>query len=62
MKKNVFLICILLLTTSVVFGQGFTFKVLANKGQNKVKKESGELVTLKDRSPSFRYGSYRIFR
>ncbi len=46
-KKIVFIICTMVLTVSVAVGQSFTFKVLANKGQNKVKKPTGELVTLK---------------
>lgn len=40
MKKTYSLILtmVLLLSASVVFGQGYTFRVLANKGQNQVKK------------------------
>ncbi len=48
MEKKISLILFsLLLTIGLAFGQEYTFKVLANKGQNKVKKQSGELVTLK---------------
>lgn len=48
MKKKVSSVLLsLALTIGVAFGQGFTFKVLANKGQNKVKKASGEVTVLK---------------
>lgn len=48
MEKKISLILFsLVFTMGTAFSQGFTFKVLANKGQNKVKKASGELVTLK---------------
>ena len=48
MEKKISLILFsLLLTIGLAFGQEYTFKVLANKGQNKVKKPSGEMITLK---------------
>lgn len=48
MKKKVSSVLLsLALSLGVAFGQGFTFKVLANKGQNKVKKASGDVVVLK---------------
>ena len=48
MKKKVSSVLLLLaLSIGVTFGQGFTFKVLANKGQNKVRKSSGEVIVLK---------------
>lgn len=47
MKKKVSSALLLLTLTVAAFGQGFTFKVLANKGQNKVKKASGEVIVLK---------------
>ena len=48
MKKKVSSVLLsLALSIGVAFGQGFTFKVLANKGQNKVKKASGDVVVLK---------------
>lgn len=48
MKKKVSAILLsLVLSISFTFGQQYTFKVLANKGQNKVKKSDGQLVTLK---------------
>lgn len=50
MKKmySFLLTFMLLLSTVVVYGQGYTFRVLANKGQNKIKKaETSETVALK---------------
>lgn len=48
MKKKVSSVLLsLMLSLGVAFGQGFTFKVLANKGQNKVRKASGDVVVLK---------------
>ncbi len=50
MKKtySILLTCMLLLAAFVTYGQGYSFKVLANKGQNKVKKAgSTETVVLK---------------
>ena len=48
MKKRVSsVLLVLTLSIGVTFSQGFTFKVLANKGQNKVKKSGGDVVTLK---------------
>jgi len=46
-KKILFMLFTMVFTIHVASSQSFTFKVLANKGQNKVKKASGELVTLK---------------
>ncbi len=46
-KKILFMLLTMVFTIHVAVSQGFTFKVLANKGQNKVKKANGELVTLK---------------
>jgi hypothetical protein len=37
MKKNLTLLAVLLFVGNMVFAQGYTFKVLANKGDNKVK-------------------------
>jgi len=50
MKKtySILLTCMLLLSAFVTYGQGYSFRVLANKGQNKVKKAgSTETVALK---------------
>jgi hypothetical protein len=44
--KNLIFIFSLLLTTTV-FAQGYTFRVLANKGQNQVKKDGGAAESLK---------------
>lgn len=46
MKRNISLIATLLFISSIAFGQGYTFKVLANKGQNKVK-SGAEMKPLK---------------
>jgi predicted secreted protein len=45
MKNFIFIFSLLLTTT--VFAQGYTFRVLANKGQNQVKKDGGSSVALK---------------
>jgi hypothetical protein len=45
MKNFIFIFSLLLSTT--VFAQGFTFRVLANKGSNQVKKADGSSMTLK---------------
>ncbi len=37
----------LLFLAGTTFGQGYTFRVLANKGTNKVKKSTGQVVSLK---------------
>ncbi len=37
MKKNITVLAVLLFVGNMVFAQGYTFKVLANKGDNKVK-------------------------
>ncbi len=48
MKKNLSLLLFYpVLSIGLAFGQGYTFKVLVNSGQNQVKKESGETVALK---------------
>ena len=46
-KKVTSVVLSLALSIGVAFGQGFIFKVLANKGQNKVKKASGDVQVLK---------------
>lgn len=45
--KKLFTILVALVTVSGVFAQDYAFKVLANRGQNKVKKASGEELELK---------------
>lgn len=45
MKNLIFIFSMLL--TSAVFAQGFTFRVLASKGANQIKKADGSTVTLK---------------
>jgi hypothetical protein len=45
MRNFIFIFSLLLSTT--VFAQGFTFRVLASKGANKIKKEDGSSVALK---------------
>ena len=52
-KKILFILCAFAMTIQVSVAQGFTFKVLANKGQNKVKKADGALETLKTGSLLF---------
>ena len=52
-KKILFILCAFVMTVQVSLAQGFTFKVLANKGQNKVKKADGALETLKTGSLLF---------
>ena len=46
MKKNISHFIALLFMTQTAFGQIYSFKVLINHGQNKIKKASGELTTL----------------
>lgn len=46
-KKILFILLALVISMGSAMSQGFTFKVLANKGQNKVRKAGGDVVTLK---------------